>query len=168
MVTVLYPFSGVSPFQHLTIGVRDENQICGLLRQLAMKSPTQMTSLTLLDHMTPAKTVALARFLKSAVHLTKLSVYIKPEDKALRDMLEQSIRENGSVQDLCSGLKQVYCQRNTNIPLFLMQRPLPATDLSMVPTFFHVAKVAKKMAPTMIIMGLLGGDHLNGQYDEPA
>jgi hypothetical protein len=151
----------ISPGQDIT---------CALLRKLTSKSPRQMTSLALVrvrDPLRPAETVALAAFIKSAVHLEKLSVH--SSFRGDRAMLEAALRENGSLVHACEGLTDAYCRRNKSLALLLEQRPLPADHLSLVPSLFWATKVAKKMTANMIFAGLLACDdhldnvHLHGQ-----
>jgi hypothetical protein len=154
LVAALYPLSGVSPFLHLTIKLSKE-LTCGLLDQLRIKSPKQMTSLKLRCGGVE-DIFALFMFVKSAVHLKKLTVDLSNWGEDCPEYFGDFLRENGSLVDVGEGLTRAYFLRNENLRLLLEQRPMPLTDLPLVPSLFHVAKAAKKLSPTTILMGLLG------------
>jgi hypothetical protein len=118
-------------------------------------------SLSLLNGgMRLAETEALVTYIKSAVHLKELSVNLYHADKNLRSMLTEALRVNGSVVDVGEGMPRTYCVRNSNLRSLLEQRPMPSTDLFLIPMLFQISKVAEKMAPNMLFMGLLGCDDL--------
>jgi hypothetical protein len=120
-----------------------------------------MKSLDLLM-MFHSATEALVTFLKSAIHLKKLSVILDRMEEYERAMLINGLRENGSLVKVGRGLPRLYCRRNKQLRLLLGERPLPSAKLSLVPSLLHAAKAAKKMAPNTIFMGLLGCDRLSG------
>jgi hypothetical protein len=166
----LADFLPVSPLQHLAIRLPSP-QACVLVRQLAVTLPTRMESLDLL-YLDGEIVVPLVTFLKNAVHLKKLSVdsfWLEANERAT---LENGLRGNGSLVAVGEGLRDVYCRRNTSLRLLLGQRPLPPADVLLVPLppadvllvpkLFRAAMAAEKMAPTMIFMGLLGCDRLEG------
>jgi hypothetical protein len=152
--------SGFSPFKHLAISLNNAGETCGVLGQLAVKWPAQMESLAILNPLGLAETEALVTVVKSAVLLKKLSVNLYRVDNNLRLKLEDALRVNGSVVDGCEGLSH-YCLRNVNLRKLLAQRPMPSTDLYLVPMLFRASTVAKKMTPNMLLMGLLGCDTLS-------
>jgi hypothetical protein len=166
LVAALYPLSGVSRSVHFTVGQFPE-LTCALLGQLTIKSPTQMMSFTL-QHMSPVEIEALVAFVKSAIHLKELSVNFSHRHgnlflglSNLRTMVEDALRENGSVVNVCQGLTNKYCERNTNLCLLLKRRPMPLDELSLVPSLFRAAQAANKMRAHFIFTGLLGCDHLD-------
>jgi hypothetical protein len=156
LMTKIYP---LSPFQHLAINL-EGNFTRALLGQLTIKSPPHMESLTLRGfNVVQTETEALAAFVKSAIHLKKLSVDSSLLDRNERAMLKVALRENGSLAKVHGGLPRTYCRRNRALHLLLKQHPIPLAKLSLVPSFCHAAKAAKKMGATLIFAGLLGCDH---------
>jgi hypothetical protein len=140
----LYTFS---PF-HLGV-LLDGDDTCALLRTLTSKSPRHMTSLALLRRLSTAETGALVTFVKSAVHLEKLSI-VSDQSETFHTMLGEALRENGSLLHACEGLTDVYHRRNSNLRLLLVQRPMTLADLSLLPSLFQAAKAVKKMAANII------------------
>jgi hypothetical protein len=163
LVQALYPVSGVCPFQHLAICL-NVDMTCGLLDLFAVQPPRQMTSLDL-PLRRETEIVALAAFVKSAVHLKNLSVdFSCQNDEDYTSTLLEALRVNGSVMEVGDGLPFVYCLRNESLPLLLGQRPLPSGNVLLIPKLFHASKTAKKMAPNTIFMGLLGFDSMESQH----
>jgi hypothetical protein len=165
LVAALYQLSGVSRFAHLAAG--DLELSHALLGQLTVESPKQMMSFTLLYLPgRPAEIGMLATFVRSAVHLEKLTVDVSSHAVNVRAMLEEALRENGSLIHACKGLTDnVYHRRNANLRLLLAQRPMPLADVSLLPSRLQAAKAAKKMAANFIFAGLLGCDHLDNVHD---
>jgi hypothetical protein len=154
LVAKIYP---VSPFQHLVIDMYGDFTLF-LLRQLKIKAPPYMESLALECHHVihgAQEMKALAAFVKSAVHLKKLSLDLSSQRAKGRAALKEALPINGSIVDVGEGLTRKYCNRNANLRL-LLQEPIAAANLSLVPSLFQAAKAAKKMAATMILAGLLG------------
>jgi hypothetical protein len=153
LFAALCPLSRVFPFVQLAIGPRPE-----FIAALRAMNPSRRVS-PCLRH---AEIDALVTFVKGAVNLKKLSIHFF--DQRGRTMLENALRENGSVENVSGGLTNKYCERNVNLRLLLNQRPMPLTGLSLVPSLFHAAKPAKKMAANMILTGLLSCDHLDARH----
>jgi hypothetical protein len=149
LIAKIYP---LSPFQHLVLDLSCSFTLA-VLGHLTIKAPPHMESLALVGYRIQAATTeALAAFVKSAIHLTKLSVQFSGRAQRLRTMLQEALRENGSIVDVGEGLPRTYCDRNANLRLLLQEQP----NLSLVPSLFQAAKAAKKMAANMILAGLLG------------
>jgi hypothetical protein len=150
---------------HLAISL-DQEETCALLGKLTIKSPRHMTSIELKVPLRPAEIEALATFVKSAVHLKKLSIVFSEQSETFRMILEEALRENGSLRHACEGLTDVYHRRNANLRWLLKRRPMPLEleNLSLMPSLFQAAKAAKKMAANFIFAGLLGCDHLDNVH----
>jgi hypothetical protein len=127
-----------------------------------VKSTVQLESLVLLDRLGQVETEALITFVESAIHLKKLSIDVSEQDENFPAALEEALRENGSLVNVCGGLMRTYSERNANLRLLLQQEPMPSADLSLVPSLFQAAKAAKKMAANIIYtIVLMDFDHLD-------
>jgi hypothetical protein len=106
LVAKVYP---VSPFQHLVLDLDGEDFTLALLRRLA-KAPPQMESLALVGNygIPPAVTKAVAAIVKSAVCLKKLSVESACRSPKFCVALEEALRVNGSIVDVCERLTRKY------------------------------------------------------------
>jgi hypothetical protein len=151
----------LSPFQHLVIDLGGDFTRA-LLVQLTIQSPPHLESLALVgNYRVQAELEAVVAYVKSAVHLKKLSVDLRYQGENLPATLEAAIRENGSLENVCEGLPRTYCERNANLRLMLERRPMPIADLLLLPSLFQAAKATKKMAAHKILTGLLCCDHLD-------
>jgi hypothetical protein len=151
-------------------GYADWDDACGILRQLTVEAPTQMESLTLKgESLSSEVNEALATFVKSAVWLKKLSLDLSDDlDENFRTILEEALQENGSLVLACEGLTDLYCCRNANLRLLLEQQPMSLAVLSLIPSLFHAAKAAKRMAANIIYARvLMGFEHLGGKGQGP-